>query len=155
MKTLEDLAFVCLVGAVPANVAGPAISRLLQNDVVPLMRAEGTAPDEVETYHYGFAQVVVDCVRALHHGVLDAQQVRRALRECWSTYVGYDLVQYARAVRLFDVPDLTQAVCDALATVRELSPKTTNYVIGVVMRTVPGATAAQIREEISRHASQD
>lgn len=83
--------------------AARLVAKYLVNDIIPRLKAEDTPVEDIEEYHYGFTELLSDCVKAQLAGVLEARHVKQAINDCWSfPYVGYDLMQYCFATGAFE-----------------------------------------------------
>lgn len=140
------------------KLVGPFVSKLLVNDVFPLAQKEDVEADEIEDYHYGMTRLVADCALLQAHGFIEARHAKKIIRDCWNyPYVGFDLVQYARATKIFDeaggdeILTFVRAVladanyAKAVAQVKEGKDKAIGALVGAVMKKVKG-DPKQIKE---------
>jgi aspartyl-tRNA(Asn)/glutamyl-tRNA(Gln) amidotransferase subunit B len=144
------------------KLLGPAVAKLLLNDVVPLAREEGIEVHELEEYHYGMTQLIADCAVLQAAGFIEARHAKKIIKDCWNfPYVGFDLVQYAQASKIFDEADgdvilvEVQAVladpnfAKAVEQVKGGKDKAIGALVGAVMKKVKG-DPKQIKEMLAR-----
>lgn len=133
------------------KMVGPVVARLLINEVMPLLREEGTELDEIEYYHYGFTDLVHDCAVLQAYGFIESRHVRKIIKECFSfPYVGFDLVQYAIESKIFDeagsdllLVEVRAVLADpayakAVEQVKDGKEKAIGALVGAVMKRVKG-----------------
>jgi aspartyl-tRNA(Asn)/glutamyl-tRNA(Gln) amidotransferase subunit B len=137
---------------------GPAVAKLLLNDVVPLARDEGIEVHELEDYHYGMTQMIADCALLQVHGFIEPRHAKKIIKDCWNfPYVAFDLVQYASASKIFDeaggdviLTFVREVLADAnyakaVTQVKEGKDKAIGALVGAVMKKVKG-DPKQIKE---------
>jgi Asp-tRNA(Asn)/Glu-tRNA(Gln) amidotransferase B subunit len=152
------LTSVCEQTADDQKLVGPVVAKLLTNDVFPLAQKEDTEPHEIDEYHYGMTQLVADCALLQAHGFIEARHAKKIIKDCWSfPYVGFDLVQYARATKIFDeaggeeiLTFVREVLADpnyakAATQVKEGKDKAIGALVGAVMKKVKG-DPKQIKE---------
>lgn len=129
--------------------------------MVPLAKEEGIEVHELEDYHYGMTQMVADCALLIVHGYMEARHAKKIIKDCWNyPYVGFDLVQYARASKIFDEADsaallkfVREVLADAnyakaVTQVKEGKDKAIGALVGAVMKKVKG-DPKQIKEMLA------
>jgi Asp-tRNA(Asn)/Glu-tRNA(Gln) amidotransferase B subunit len=100
------------------------VSKLMLNDIQAKLDADNHTWADMDTYHYGFSQLLSDCARGRAHGILDARQIKKIIDDCWSyPYVGYDLIQYVVKSKLFDGEVAGDALTAIVKKVMESNPK--------------------------------
>jgi Asp-tRNA(Asn)/Glu-tRNA(Gln) amidotransferase B subunit len=80
----------------------PVISKLIINEVLPLMMAEDTLFEEMDEYHYGFHEVVADCAVLEAYGVITSRHSRVILKDIFTKYICYDVITYLLETGLLD-----------------------------------------------------
>lgn len=133
------------------KMVGQVAARILMNEVAPLLRDEDTEWHEVEHYHYGFTELIHGCALLQAYGFIEARHVKKIIKDCFNfPYVGFDLVQYARATKIFDEAagdDLLKVVRDVLADpahakaveqIKEGRERAIGALVGAVMKKVKG-----------------
>lgn len=98
----QRLAVSAVFGPQDLSSYAQTLSRILINEVSPKLAAEDTDIAHIEEYHYGLTGVISDLSLLLCEGLIDYRHVKQTVKDCWNQYVGYDLMQYATAVKLFD-----------------------------------------------------
>jgi aspartyl-tRNA(Asn)/glutamyl-tRNA(Gln) amidotransferase subunit B len=140
------------------KLLGPFVAKLLLNDVVPLAREEGIEVHELEYYHYGMTQMIADCAALQAAGLIEARHAKQIIKDCWHfPYVGFDLVQYAQASKIFDeaggdvlLVEVQAVLADpnyakAVEQVKGGKDKAIGALVGAVMKKVKG-DPKQIKE---------
>jgi len=143
------------------KLVGPVVAKLLLNDVVTLLRDEGTEIHELEEYHYGMTQLIADCALLQAHGYIESRHVKKILKDCWNyPYVGFDLVQYAHASKIFDEASGDSLMIEVRAVLADVNyaktveqvkggrDKAIGALVGAVMKKVKG-DPKQIKEMLA------
>lgn len=111
---MAKLALGMLFG-IDAKEAYPIVATLLINIVQPKLDLEDTDFYDIETYHYGFTELLAGCAIGIHLGVLKTHHVRKIINDCWRyPYVGYSLIQYLNETKILD--EIDGSVLDAAIT---------------------------------------
>jgi Asp-tRNA(Asn)/Glu-tRNA(Gln) amidotransferase B subunit len=130
----------------PLPEANLILSKLMINDIQSRLDADGDTWADMDTYHYGFKQLLLECARGRAAGVLDARQIKKIIDDCWSyPYVGYDLIQYVIKSKLFDgevagdeltaiIKKAMEANPKAVAELKQGKDKAIGALVGAVMK---------------------
>ncbi|AVH85084.1 hypothetical protein RsoM2USA_156 [Ralstonia phage RsoM2USA] len=144
----QRLAVSGIFGPQDLSLYAQTLSRILINEIFPKLAAEDTNVDDIEEYHYGLTSVISDLSLLLCEGLIEYRHVKQTVKDCWNQYVGYDLMQYASAVQLFDEADgdaleaaIQQVISDpnnakAIEQIKAGKDKAVGALVGQVMKLV-------------------
>lgn len=142
----QRLAVSGIFGPSDLPLFSQTLARVLINEVFPKLATEETDISDIELYHYGLTGVISDLSLLLSEGYIDYRHVKQTVKDCWYKYVGYDLMQYATEVGLFDeaggdeleaaIQQVLAANEKAVAQIKAGNEKASGALIGQVMKIV-------------------
>lgn len=83
-------------------IVSATLSELMIQLILPKLKKEKTDISEIDLYHYGFTELLVDCMKGKLAGILTTTHIKQIINDCWYTYAGYDLMQYCIETKLLD-----------------------------------------------------